>query len=123
MQQQRNFSRLAFQASSLLQIEGSEELVETQLIDISLKGALIEAPGGDPPGNGAKARLEIHLDGSGFIIEMNCVVVHAIAEGGNSRVGLRCVSIDVESMIHLRRMLELNFGDPSLLERELISLG
>ncbi len=123
MQQQRKFSRLPFQALTLLQIEGSEEQVETRLIDISLKGALIEAPGGDLPVNGAKAGLEIHLGDSEFIIEMNCEVVYATAKEGIVRLGLRCFSIDVESIIHLRRLLELNFGDPSLLERELISLG
>lgn len=128
MQQQRKFSRLPFQALTLLQIEGSEEQVKTQLIDISLKGALIEAPKGDLPANGAKAVLEIHLNDPNFIIEMNCevvhaTVVHASAEDGMVRLGLRCFSIDVESISHLRRLLELNFGDPSLLERELISLG
>lgn len=114
-------------------MEGSEEQVKTQLIDISLKGALIEAPKGDLPANGAKAVLEIHLDDPNFIIEMNCEVVHATAVHATAvhataeeemvRLGLRCYSIDVESISHLRRLLELNFGDPSLLERELISLG
>jgi hypothetical protein len=30
------------------------------------------------------------------------------------------VSIDVDSATHLRRLLELNLGDPSLVERELV---
>jgi hypothetical protein len=29
----------------------------------------------------------------------------------------------MDSMIHLRRLMELNLGDPGLLERELLALG
>jgi hypothetical protein len=37
-------------------------------------------------------------------------------------VGLRCESIDLDSITHLRRLVELNSGDPGLLDRELGSL-
>jgi hypothetical protein len=37
-------------------------------------------------------------------------------------VGLRCDRLDVDSMSHLRRLVELNLGDPALLERDLQSL-
>jgi len=36
---------------------------------------------------------------------------------------LRCLSIDLDSITHLRRLLELNLGDPQLVERELLQLG
>ena len=36
--------------------------------------------------------------------------------------GLECDSIDVESITHLRRLVELNLGDSHLLERELPAL-
>jgi len=45
----------------------------------------------------------------------------AHVEGG--RVGLRRTHIDIESVTHLRRLVELNLGDPALLERELHELG
>jgi len=32
------------------------------------------------------------------------------------------LTIDVDSMTHLRRLIELNLGDPTLLERELKAL-
>jgi hypothetical protein len=38
-------------------------------------------------------------------------------------VGLHCRHIDIESLAHLRRLIELNLGDPALLERELAALG
>jgi hypothetical protein len=37
-------------------------------------------------------------------------------------IGLRCSSIDLDSITHLRRLVELNAGDPALLERELTAL-
>jgi hypothetical protein len=35
---------------------------------------------------------------------------------------LLCESIDLDSITHLRRLVELNAGDPALLERELTAL-
>ena len=37
--------------------------------------------------------------------------------------GLQWVQIDVDSLMHLRRLLELNLNDPGLLTRELAELG
>jgi hypothetical protein len=37
-------------------------------------------------------------------------------------VGVRCVEIDLESISHLRRLVELNLGDAELLHRELSAL-
>ena len=34
-------------------------------------------------------------------------------------MGLKCMNIDFESISHLRRMMSLNQGDASLLDREL----
>lgn len=36
--------------------------------------------------------------------------------------GFQCVSIDLESATELRRLLELNLGDPALLERDIQAL-
>ena len=37
-------------------------------------------------------------------------------------LGLCCTSIDLDSITHLRRLVELNAGDPAILERELTAL-
>ena len=37
-------------------------------------------------------------------------------------VGLLCRSIDLDSVTHLRRLIELQLGAPSLLERDLAEL-
>ena len=41
-------------------------------------------------------------------------------DGAN--VGLRCDNIDLDSITHLRRLVELNVGDHNILERDLASL-
>ena len=46
-----------------------------------------------------------------------------VAHEENKELGLKCKDIDVDSITHLRRLIELNLGDPDLLERELSALG
>ncbi len=92
---------------------------EAQLLDISLKGALIHTP---PEWNGKVGEpcvMQLRLDPSTETIAMDMEVRRADGE----RLGLHCRMIDVESLTHLRRLLELNFGDPALVERELGLLG
>lgn len=38
-------------------------------------------------------------------------------------LGFVCRHIDLDSISHLRRLVELNLGDEQLLERELAALG
>ncbi|VAX04921.1 hypothetical protein MNBD_GAMMA20-584, partial [hydrothermal vent metagenome] len=40
----------------------------------------------------------------------------------NDHIGFRCEHIDLESISHLRRLVELNLGDAKLLDRELSAL-
>jgi hypothetical protein len=49
---------------------------------------------------------------------MSTTVTHVAGR----RVGLRCDNIDIDSVTHLRRLVELNAGDPNLLDRELSAL-
>jgi hypothetical protein len=51
-------------------------------------------------------------------ISMSTTVTHVAGR----RVGLRCDNIDLDSVTHLRRLVELNAGDPNLLDRELSAL-
>ena len=85
-------------------------------MDISLKGALVEAPEHWDNVPNRKCDLVLELDDSDVILTMG---MEAIRNDGG-RLGLLCVSIDVDSATHLRRLLELNLGDPSLVERELV---
>ncbi|HKI99814.1 MAG TPA: PilZ domain-containing protein [bacterium] len=120
MAQQRRFSRLPFPTASTLTVGTSGRAYETDLIDLSLKGALVHRPSAlEEVVPGAPAVLSVHLEDSPVVITMKGTVAHLSAE----RLGLHCLSIDVDSITHLRRLMELNLGDPGLLERELLALG
>lgn len=113
--QQRRFSRIPFDVSISLQRD--DEYRESSLADISLHGALIHTPENFEPVENAQYQLKIHLEGGPDIV----MDVH-IAHQENGMTGLRCDDIDVDSITHLRRLVELNLGDTELLERELSAL-
>lgn len=45
-----------------------------------------------------------------------------LAHVEGERSGVLCRSIDLESITHLRRLIEMNLGDAALVERELAAL-
>ena len=46
-----------------------------------------------------------------------------ITDANNGLWGLKWLQIDVGSLQHLRRLIELNTNDPTMLTRELSELG
>lgn len=116
-QEKRSFSRIAFDSDVTLN-DASGEWTST-LIDISLKGILMNTPQGWKGKRGDKGRLSVQLQGSEIEINMDAVVAHV----ENNTVGFRCEKIDAGSAVHLRRLVELNLGDEELLNRELTALG
>ncbi len=66
---------------------------------------------------GDQCRLKLALADDAAIL-MQGTVAHV----DGRKMGLRCDSIDIDSITHLRRLVELNAGDPDLLERELAAL-
>jgi hypothetical protein len=115
--ERRRFNRILFDASVTVMYGGL--LIEANLIDISLKGALVRLPESADQEFTGDTWLKIQLDEKDSCIEMEGEVVHR--EPG--RIGFQCRHIDMDSITHLRRLVELNLGDPSLLERELEALG
>jgi len=88
------------------------------LLDISLKGMLVE-----PPDN-----LDIDINqpcGMALFLGEDASI-HArvtIMRNTNGNWGLKWLQIDVNSLQHLRRLIELNTNDPAMLMRELSDLG
>ena len=116
----RHHSRITFHTTAHLLL--GDQRIEVKVLDLSLKGALIQLPGtgfGDRAASELACRLSIGLDDTeSDQIRMETQVAHA---HGN-RIGLLCTNIDLDSVTHLRRLVELNLGDPGLLERELSAL-
>jgi hypothetical protein len=114
--EQRHFTRILF--DSAVRLVSAEGGWDSTLIDISLKGALIKTPEKWRAKLGDHLLLELVLDDE-TIIRMEVSVAH-MEEG---HVGLRCEHIDIDSISHLRRLVELNVSDPEVLFRELGELS
>lgn len=115
-EQRRRFSRVLFNATASLDSGG--KTYPCILLDISLKGALIDAEPVAFPDLGTQCSLLLCLDEGETEIRMQGHVAHH----ENRRLGLRCENIDIDSLTHLRRLVELNVGDESILQRELSAL-
>jgi hypothetical protein len=114
--ERRRYSRIAFRSPSRLDFIDCG--FKVALADISLHGALIRLPADTRLENDALCILHVRLNRGQDLISMECTVAHV--EG--RQAGLLCRSIDLDSVTHLRRLVELNTGDPALLERELAQL-
>jgi len=113
-QQKRQFTRVPFDADVRL-VKQSGEAWDSRLYDISLKGALIAAPVGWKGERSDEFLLEVFLAGEEIKIDMNVSVAHV----GDGRIGFHCEFIDIDSISHLHRLMELNMGDEQQLEREI----
>lgn len=116
MTDKRRFTRVPFDAEVVLHQGGNAW--PSDLIDISFKGMLVVAPAEFVVEIGSACLVDLILNEE-VSIEVECTLVHRNAE----RVGLRIDRADMESMAHLRRLLELNLGDPDLMDRELGGLS
>ncbi|KAF0866957.1 PilZ domain-containing protein [Pseudomonas sp. LD120] len=111
----RRFKRIAFDARTELS-QGTHRW-PVQLLDLSLKGLLIERPDpwlGDP---NRPFEAYVHLSPDADV----CMDVQ-LAHDQRGQLGFVCLHIGLESIEHLRRLIELNLGDPEELERELGAL-
>lgn len=111
----RRFLRMVFQAPARLNLAG--QMREVQLLDISLKGALVDMGAALRCRVGTHGRLRLTLSPTTFIA-MDIVV----ARVQGSQLGLQCTHIDLDSVTHLRQLIERNAQDPALLGRELAVL-
>ena len=111
----RHFWRAHFQSS--VKLQAGSVTHQCQLEDISLKGVLLEMPAGVSFAAGKQCQVLLELS-SGIAINMSATIVHV----DSRHVGLRCDSIDLDSITHLRRLVELNAGDAKVFERDLATL-
>ena len=114
----RRNRRVLFDAPVSLQTAGGESY-ETVLIDISLKGALTKIPKNWHVATDEPISLCIRLNQADAVISMQCRIVHT----EDDTIGFHCQAMDMDSITHLRRLVELNLGDSELLARELTALG
>lgn len=114
-QQRRHLSRIAFDAAFRIRLTDSQILYTGHVIDLSLKGALIQRPSQLNVVVDDMLMLDLLLDDSELQIHMQVRVAHLHPQA----IGVVREAMDLTSMSHLCRFLELNLGSDALLEREL----
>jgi len=113
----RQFTRILFSIKATLMV--ADESFPVSIHDISLNGALIKAPTHQDSLKGQLGELNFSLnDNDETQVIMHIAIVHETP----TELGLQCNAIDIDSITHLRRLVELNLGDDSQLNKELSQL-
>jgi hypothetical protein len=108
--QRRRYSRIRFRGSAIFQVGLGQWPCD--VLDLSLRGALITAELPDIAID-ISCLLELRLDDD-ICVRMEGHVAHHCGK----QIGIVCDMTDLDSISHLRRLLALNLGDASLLDRE-----
>tara|TARA_R110001592_G_scaffold177076_2_gene417276 strand:+ start:81184 stop:81591 length:408 start_codon:yes stop_codon:yes gene_type:complete len=115
--ERRHFSRILFNAECTLHQNDMEWA--TEVLDISLRGILVHKPDHFSMERNEPCEATIRLSGSDSHIIMSLYFSHEDQNG----LGFRCKHIDIDSMTHLKRLVELNLGSEDMLRRELHALS
>lgn len=112
---ERRFRRVPFVTE--VQLVAGSRCCCCRLLDIAMKGALLECkePWGLPIGS--RADLTISLPDSTITLAFDAELVHH--EGDH--LGFQFLHEDLETFTHLRTLLELNSGDPEGVRSELLA--
>lgn len=118
MTEKRHFERVNF--IERVDIQWGENTRHCQLLDISLHGALLQLPEAAQPIDPSSPayNLSLHLAGSPIVLHFQAKAVHFHA----NTIGFEFTTMDCDSMAHLRRLLELNTGNPEEIDRELLHM-
>ncbi|MDR9435831.1 MAG: PilZ domain-containing protein [Thiohalophilus sp.] len=116
--ERRHFTRICFDGEAWLIDPSINRQWQTEVIDISLRGAMIRRPTDGPRDFDKTYLLQLQL-GEEIQLEFETRITH---HDNPDHLGLHFDHMDLDSASHLHRLVELNLGDPALLERELAEL-
>jgi len=117
----RQFSRIPFDAETHIIDVNNNSRIPCTLLDISLNGALIQLPTSESIQSDNNYKLEVQLGSEHeeeLCLHMDVRVTHI----KDDHIGLQIEAMDIDTASHLHRIIELNTGDPDILERELAEL-
>ena len=115
--EQRHFRRIPF--DSEVTLKSDTQQWPCPLVDISLQGALVEIKDQWDGSSSDQLTLEILQSGNEALIHMDVSIRHK----KDNCLGMEVKHIDLESISHLKRLVELNLGSSDAINRELTELG
>jgi hypothetical protein len=107
MEEKRNFSRVDFKVSALLQTD--DAVVKGEVRDVSLHGIYLETDQQLPVGS--PVEITIYLSATADPVVIN--VTGTVARNMPGGIGCTFDKIDVDSFAHLRSVIAYQFGDES----------
>jgi hypothetical protein len=114
MTELRNYRRIPFH--TIATIHWAQDKFPCELVDLALRGALLQIDDEVPIKIGARAQVEIELANSELKLTFGIKLIHR----DQNQYGFLFIDADDESLAHLRRLLELNLGDGEEVEREFV---
>ncbi len=117
MTERRRFSRIVYQAQAAVEQNGTTICAEVN--DLSLHGLLLSSADAAKLTVNQTANVEFSLPDSDVTIQLVANVISC----DHDALRMSIDHIDIESIGHLKRLVELNVGDDSLLHRELEHLS
>lgn len=112
----RSFNRVVFNTTATLHV--FKKKYDCEIIDLSIQGVFLRLLEQVDIEIGGNYQLDIKLGEIDAMISMEIELMHQ----DDLDLGFMCVQIDLESITHLRRLVELNLGDSLLLERNFENL-
>jgi len=109
--ERRRFQRIPFDATTHLRQDGRTWNVH--LLDLSLHGLLVERPAQWDADTTRALEAVIELSDKAQVM-MQVELRHE----ESNHLGFACETIDVDSMTHLHRLVELNLADQEAMRRE-----
>ncbi len=116
MIERRKFSRISFEAPASI----TQGITQAQGVvnDLSLHGLLVTTAAAEQLSLEEAISVNVPLDNNEVTLSLQGEIVANV----NNELHIRILKIDVDSISHLRRLVELNIADEALLNRDLESL-
>lgn len=116
MDERRRFSRVIYKAPA--ELHQGRIKANCSIMDLSLHGLLLSATE-EPIDASRPADLFFHLPESDVVISLQAHIV----EMTDQLIRVSIQHIDIDSISHLKRLVELNVGNEELLHREIEQLS
>jgi len=113
----RQFARIL--VNSDVQVNISSVPYHSELKDLSLRGALVKTPESSNAQIGDTVSMSIRLQALNIPVTLHGRIVHL----NDGCMGVLSELMDIDSMMELRRLIELNLGNEELLQREIHHLS
>ncbi|MDD9197265.1 PilZ domain-containing protein [Aliivibrio sp. S3MY1] len=116
MIERRKFSRVVYQANITLQQD--DQQWKGSLVDLSLHGLLINLADDEKIKENSEFNVRFTLNESDIDISAECKLINRT----DNTLRLCISHIDIDSISHLKRLIELNVGNSDMLLRQLSEL-